>query len=102
AAAATTPARIFTGRFMACLLCRWCSPRIRGAHPGRITTCRRFGGFAGGRYPVLSCPRSSGDRASASGAVCVGSNPAEGALVKYAPTSQFLLVRAFLFLVASN
>src|SRR5262245_60126142 len=40
----------------------------------------QFGRPDAERYPVTSRPRSSGDRASASGAVCAGSNPAEGAV----------------------
>ena len=37
------------------------------------------------RYARGSSPRSSGDRASASGAVCAGSNPAEGADLERSP-----------------
>ena len=45
----------------------------------RVLPRTGFGRRRWGRYPVPSRPRSSGDRASASGAVCAGSNPAEGA-----------------------
>ena len=60
------------------LLIRW--PPGCGVRSNRPAGCPIPGRTGNLRGP---CPRSSGDRASASGAVCAGSNPAEGATVNF-------------------
>ena len=71
------------------LIARWIVGRVR--LPNCCVTLSRTAPVSAdatrARFPAAAfepgsaaCPRSSGDRASASGAVCAGSNPAEGAL----------------------
>ena len=66
----------------------------RGCEPDRMRDPFRLAGTpADGRYTLS---------VMVSGAVCVGSNPAEGARWKEALTSRFQLVRAFLIWTANN
>ena len=105
----STPARPATASNAGCrrVVRTWRGSAIGTAHCGGSAPLRRNvdrdrGGspWSSGRGRPLTCtprhsrPRSSGDRASASGAVCAGSNPAEGAPSSDGLTRAFALVRA--------